>query len=208
MDCKMLDSIVKYDAFSDDQIQKLETCIADICTVFDTVTNGKFYSKNYRWDFYSDEAQPIFNIISPHLPKNTVVARSHILESFYPYELHTDIGHAGSTNIGEYTILIPLDDYNSQTFVFNEYSTTSNEFEDFKKDYTGDLKLKIPREDVLKLTHLHPKDVLHLSLKEKFIWKKGNLFAFDRRYYHCSDNYLKSGHTSKRAILIFTEKES
>jgi len=206
-----LDCIVKHNVFSDDQIHYLDTCIQNICTVWDYESDGKLYSKNHAWDFHSDEAKSVRDILEPHLPKNIKVNHSKIIESFYPYELHTDVYAGGddSSSDVQYTFIIPLDDYDSNTFVFNEYSYGgSNEFEDFKKQYTGDLKLKISREDALRLTHLYPKDLLYLSLKEKFTWKKGNMLAFDRNCFHCSDNYLKTGHTSKRAIILWTVKES
>jgi len=203
----LLDSIKKHSLFNDQDINRLESSIADICTVSEHVADGKMYNKAYRWDFYSKDAEDIKKIIEPNLPANATVTQSHILESFHPYELHTDVNHTGDTSSSQYTVIIPLDDYNSQTFVFNEYNSGTNEFEDFKAQYTGELKLRIPRDLVLTLTHLHPKDLMYLSLKETFHWDKGSMFAFDRKYYHCSDNYIRAGETSKRAILLWTVEQ-
>ena len=203
----LLDSIKKHSLFNDQDINRLESSIADICTVSEHVADGKMYNKTYRWDFYSKDAEDIKKIIGPNLPANATVTQSHILESFYPYEIHTDVKHASDKLRSQYTIIIPLDDYNSETVVFNEYNEKTNELKEFKETFSGSCELKIPVDTCLKLTHLHPTDLKYLSLKETFKWSKGSLFAFDRRYYHCSDNYLKSGETSKRAILLWTGEQ-
>lgn len=203
----LLDSIQKHRVLTEKEIHSLESSIADVCTTSEYVADGKVYNKKYGWDFYSDATQDIRSILEPHLPHSTYVTQSHILESYYPFELHTDVNHTGDSSASQYTVIIPLDDYNSQTFVFNEYNSGTNEFEDFKAQYTGELKLRIPRELVLTLTHLHPKDLMYLSLKETFNWDKGSMFAFDRKYYHCSDNYIRAGETSKRAILLWTVEQ-
>lgn len=202
----LLDSIHKQNVFTEQEIQSLESSIADICTISEHVTDGKMYARVYEWDFYSENAQKIKNILEPKLPVTTVT-QSHILDSFYPYEIHTDVKHNNDKVDSEYTVIIPLENYNSETVVFNEHNEHTNEFEDFKQSYSGSRELKIPIDMCLKLTHLHPKDLKYLSIKETFQWSKGSLFAFDRKYYHCSDNHLKSLDTSKRAILLWTSKQ-
>lgn len=203
----LLESIQKNNLFNADTVRCLDDCIKDVCTTSDHDIDGKLSNKTHRWDYYDDAAKCIREILDPHLPEGVTINQSHILESIYPFGLHTDVDHSGDTGTPQYTVIIPLDDYKSTTFVFNEYYESSNDFEDFKSEYTGELKLRIPKETVLTLTHLHPKDLMYLSIKETFEWTKGSLFAFDRKYYHCSDNYLKAGETSKRAILLWTVEQ-
>lgn len=203
----LLESIQKNNLFSADTVQCLDDCIMDVCTTSEYVADGKIYNRTHKWNYYDDANKCIREILDPHLPEGATINQSHILESLYPFELHSDVSHSGDTSTPQYTVIIPLDDYKSQTFVFNEYNESSNNFEDYKTEYTGELKLRIPKETVLTLTHLHPKDLMYLSIKETFEWTKGSLFAFDRKYYHCSDNYLKAGEKSKRAILLWTVEQ-
>ena len=200
----LLDSIHKHNVFTKSEIKDLENNIYDVSTTNEFILNGKKYNNKYGWNFYDSNTHYIRNIIEKHLPKNSKVTASHILESVIPFEIHNDINHTGDINKSQYTIIIPLENYNSQTFVFNEYSNKTNEFDDFKMKYKGKPKLRMSKETVLKLTHCHPKDLLYLTLKETFDWTQGSIFAFDRKYYHCSDNYLAAGETFKRAILLRT----
>lgn len=205
----LLDSIQKNNLFNADTVRCLDDCIMDVSKTKEFTSDGKTYTRQHEWNYYDDAAKCIREILDPHLPQGTTISHSHILESLYPFELHTDVNHSKDKdyNIPKYTVIIPLDDYKSTTFVFNEYNESGNDFEDFKSEYTGELKLRIPKEKVLTLTHLHPKDLMYLSIKETFEWTKGSLFAFDRKYYHCSDNYLKAGEKSKRAILLWTVEQ-
>jgi len=204
----LLETTIEEGVFGSDELSSIETDIMNQCTTKEhSSNNGKLYGNNHQWDFYNDNAKDIRNKLEKHIPSDTRVARSHILESFYPYEIHTDVNHSGSSSNPQYTFIIPLEDYESETFVFNEYATGTNEFEDFKTNYTGEKKLRIPKDKVLSLTHIHPKDIMYLSLKETFAWNKGSIFGFDRKYFHCSDNYMRSGLKSKRAIILWTDEK-
>jgi hypothetical protein len=66
-------------------------------------------------------------------------------------------------------------------------------------------KLKMdPKFCAGRLSHLHPHDMKYLSLHDTFTWNKGSVFAMDRRYFHCSDNYHRRGLNQKRAIVLWT----
>ena len=56
------------------------------------------------------------------------------------------------------------------------------------------------------LSHLHPNDLKYLTIKETFDWTRGSLFAFDRRYFHCSDNFVKKGVPTKQAIILWAQE--
>jgi hypothetical protein len=138
----------------------------------------------------------------------------HVLKSFKPYLLHNDVFSRRGINPRsfpnhepEYTILIPLDDDENSTIVFNEYSDTSNNFETWKQTFNGVPAVTIDKKIIVeKLTHIHPADIKYLTLHKIFQWKKGAMFAADRRYFHCSDNYKKRGHDSKKCVVIRTAR--
>jgi hypothetical protein len=174
----------------------------------DPVT-GKLWSDNYLWDYYSDDASEIRNILDPKIEKlfgkKLHMGLPHMLHSYDPYKLHTDVIHKNTYGTPEYTLLIPVDDIESSTIIFNESMKDSNEFEVYKKSNTQYDELQLD-EDLCKkqLSHLHIEDLKYLTLKEKFDWSPGALFAFDRSLYHCGDNFLINGLESKRCIIIWT----
>lgn len=168
---------------------------------------GKLIAKNIMWDYH--HCPEVGNILTPKLEnllqKKLIVPNAHILEARIPYLIHSDILHENQGHVPEYTMLIPLDTYDSITVCFNEWSDTSNDFEIFKQNYTGEKRLRMdPRFCANRLSHLHPKDLAYLTLHDTFAWNKGSVFAMDRRYFHCSDNFLKKGLSQKRAIVLWT----
>jgi hypothetical protein len=170
---------------------------------------GKIISNNIFWDYHlHPEIEKILTSkLENLLQKKLLVTDAHILESKIPYLIHTDFIHNNQGLKGinpEYTIIIPLDNYDSITVCFNEWAEC-NDFEIFKQNYQGEKKIKIdPKFCADCLSHLHPKDLMYLSLHDTFTWKKGSVFAMDRRYFHCSDNFPRRGLVQKRAIVLWT----
>ena len=130
-----------------------------------------------------------------------IIEDLHILESNIPYMIHNDFvtNHNLTprtpdwfcSHSPEYTIIIPIENYDSVTVIFNEAHEV-NDFERFKQEYNNDLSVKLDKQFILNnLTHLYPKDLRYLTLKSTHKWNKGNMFAVDRRYYHWSDNFVK-----------------
>jgi len=218
----LLPTITRTDLFSSSELNQAVELIKQIATEYhdtgtdyvDSGNNGRHAKRliatKYRWQYHDLLTREISDILTPVIErvinKKIQVSEAHILESEIPYLLHTDLLHKNNKSTPEYTIIIPLDNYDSYTVCFNEYSTNSNDFEEYKKNYTGELKLKIdPFFCAERLNHIYPKDLLYLSLHAAFKWNKGSMFAIDRRYYHCSDNYLKRDMLSKQAIILRTE---
>jgi len=169
---------------------------------------GKLVADITHWEY--DSQPEIANIITPKLEnllqKKLVVSSSHMLESRIPYLLHTDYKYLGPNP--EYTIMIPLDTYDSLSVVFDQWGVGEEaDFEIFKQNYQGEKKLNMdPKFCAERLSHVHPKDLMYLTLHDTFAWKKGSVFAFDRRRFHCGDNFVKKGLAMKKAIIIWTLK--
>jgi hypothetical protein len=169
--------------------------------------DNKLTSNSIFWDYYG--LTEVFNILDNPLKKllkiSFKVQSARILDSRNPYKLHTDYNHSGDQTVPAYTIIIPLEDYDSQTIVFNEFMEMTNEFEDYKKVNSPFENLQLdPKFCAKRLSHLHPSDLKYLSLLDTFDWKKGSMFAMDRRNFHCSDNYKKQNLNFKRGIVIWT----
>jgi hypothetical protein len=168
---------------------------------------GRVIATNIYWDYHQHpEVEKILTPKLEHLlQKKLIVTDAHILEAKIPYLIHTDFLHNNQGLNPEYTILIPLDTYDSITICFNERAENYNDFEIFKQNYSGETKLKMdPKFCANRLSHLHPKDLMYLTLHDTFTWNKGSVFAMDRRYFHCSDNFPKRGLVQKRAIVLWT----
>jgi hypothetical protein len=169
--------------------------------------SGQTISNNITWDYHAHlEIESILTAkIESLLQKKLIVTDAHTLESKIPYQIHTDFVHNNHGRNPEYTVLIPLDTYDSITVCFNEWAEDYNDFEIFKQNYQGEKKLKMdPKFCASRLSHLHPHDLKYLTVHDTFAWTKGSVFAMDRRYFHCSDNFIKRGLDQKRAIVLWT----
>jgi hypothetical protein len=215
--------------FSDSELECLTKIISENSKITidrgqnynDAVGIGRDYGKLIaEWhDLDFDDLPELKKNILPKINQaigcELIVQDLHMLTSYRPYMLHNDVTSVrGITRKEfkncepEYTIIIPLETCDSCTVVFNETHNASNNFEIFKKEYTDNLTLKLDKKLILeRLTHLHPKDLLYLSLHVLQPWNKGAMFAIDRRYFHCSDNFLKRNVVSKKSIVIRTVRK-
>jgi len=169
-------------------------------------TTGPLISKNYNWEYHDSATAEIRAILDPKFEqvfgRTLRVQKSHILEATIPFMLHGDYQHPGNEPgmIPEYTIIIPLGDYDSSTVVFNEWIEHTNDFKEYRKQFTERPKLKLdPKFCLDKLSHLDSSDLFYLTLKEVFPWTNGSMLAMDRRYFHSSSN---TG--NKRGIVMWT----
>lgn len=178
--------------------------------------SGRLVSEWHDVDFYA--LPGLQDLLVPKLTQSfgygLKIENLHILVSHIPYLLHTDVLSKRGLNPRsfpdhepEYTILIPLEDNENRTILFNEFCDGSNNFEHFKKNYAGTPAIRIDKKTILEnLTHLHPTDLKYLTLQKIFHWKKGSLLAVDRRYFHCSSNFQKHGTANKKCIVIRTAR--
>ena len=201
---------------SDSEIEKIQNLILDVSIndeYYQTVGGtDKLVAQYNIWNYNADNAKGIRDILDTKFNKifnnKSIILNSHILNAHYPYQLHSDYVHTDiKNNITEYrpgyTFIIPLETYDSRTYIFNEYLEKTNEFSVFKEHYQGELSLRLDKSDAKRLSHIHPTELFYLTLKEVFYWNKGSLHAFDRRYIHCSDNFLKTKHQIKRGLILW-----
>jgi len=169
------------------------------------------------WSFQMDAEvfHPIRDILMPRIKaqwvENIVINQSHVLESYLPYGIHTDV-LAGNFDLnGPYTaawtFIIPLDDYDTHTVVFNEQDEVCKSVGEWFN--TRGIKPydppRITEEQYQKyFSHILRSDLDYLSIEDIFRWKKGSVFAADRRKFHTSDNYIGNGINGKRAIIIWS----
>jgi hypothetical protein len=171
------------------------------------------HSANYHiFDPADSRYQDVMAILMPkfqqHFHPELFIQQIHILDSIDPYRVHSDVesGYLQSPTptTHAWTFIIPLDDYNSHTIVFNEGSEVKNlgEYIGVTQPYTS---ATVDDETYHKyFTHI-PQDLFQwLTIDQIFKWKKGSMFAAPRFRFHTSDNFLANGLTRKQAIVAWT----
>lgn len=167
----------------------------------------------YHFNLYLDEFRRAYEILVPKIHaefgNNVYIEQCHVLHSYHPYGIHTDtISVRPDYRLGEpsWTFIIPIEDVNSSTIVFNEKSA------DIKtvKDWINTHKIKpnsTPISDELYekyFTHCDKLFMKFLTIEDIFLWRKGSLFAASREKFHVSDNYRAHNIDCKKAIIIWT----
>lgn len=209
----MLPSVLEkgYKLFTDSEIDYLRDNIYSRGNKYEDFSKNKLTSYYYTWKFYNKDFADIKEILEPKIKTvidvDLIYDHTHILHSILPYSLHTDWYQERMIKsdkvVPAYTIIIPLDDYNSSTFVFQQ-SDTDKELSNL--DRTKILEDCVPHEIREKsLSHIKQSELDFLSIKEQFYWTKGSLHACDRRYVHCSDNYSED---FKSAIIIWSSMKN
>ena len=139
------------------------------------------------------------------------VGIADVLRAYVPYGVHTDgiFGEYGidDNHYGAYTCVLPLDNYNSSTIVFDQYYHKTKLIYDWIRDTNAQPIDKIDEETYKKyFSHIveYTDFFRYISIETFFPWKKGSLLAASRYKFHTSDNFLANGITEKRAIIMWT----
>lgn len=122
------------------------------------------------------------------------IEAAQILQVKLGSDLHTDYAVKRNQQEQEldgdpyYTLIIPHHDYHSHTVVFDQSADYNNFY--MYKDRNVPLENYINNQDWQKYcSHCWPEDQTYLTLDKACSWKKGKLLGFDRRRWHCSDNF-------------------
>jgi hypothetical protein len=169
---------------------------------------GKVTSTQQWINIESDFVKFIKNKLSTiDALKFNVIDGIQILRSKNPYDVHSDWVVTNNQvpiadpiiNPPTYTVIIPIVDGDYKTIIFDQ-SAKYNNFSKYKKlnhkienhceDYEWDKYCG----------HCIKDDQKYLTIKEVFHWKRGTMFVFDRRLFHCSANF---GNTPKMAIVMW-----
>lgn len=171
------------------------------------------HSANYHiFNPADSNYQDVMAILMPkfqeHFHPELFIQQIHILDSIDPYRVHSDVesGYLQSSTptTHAWTFIIPLEDYNSHTIVFNEGSETKDVGEYIKATQPYDYATVDDETYDKYFTHI-PRDLLQwLTVDQIFKWKKGAMFAAPRFRFHTSDNFLANGLTRKQAIVAWT----
>lgn len=200
---------------SADEIAVIEQCVeqhrTSETTHYDTHAAGH-NAVTYSIFLQMPQHQAIADILVPRFQQyfgnNISLDTTHILNSYVPYGIHTDVMSADFDSNGDktaaWTFIIPLADSNSNTVVFKQQHETIKTL-DAWIEATGATPHTI--DDNLHsryLSHVDRLDLRYLDVETIFPWRQGDLFAADRRKFHTSDNFPARGVKCKRAIVIWS----
>jgi len=119
-----------------------------------------------------------------------------------PLHVHSDYSNNSNGKDSYYAILFPLRfDGPCSTVVFKEKGEKSHiEMDDPKTDY------KYTDDQLSKVKHNKEFVLERLSYPETIDWHPGNVIVWDRRHFHCSDNFLTNETTYKDSLVLFTTR--
>jgi len=174
--------------------------------------HGQHHANYYYIKLYEHQPhQAISDILLPKLKSSLhseiYIDDCHIMESFIPYTPHSDTltPVPGPGYRHAWTIIIPLADYHSNTFIFEEECDWTKSVTEWVKK--NKVKPKNAISDYMYetyFTHCLKEEFKYLTIHDIFPWRKGWMNATSRVRFHTSDNYLSRGLSNKRAIVMWT----
>tara|TARA_X000001382_G_scaffold108932_1_gene84955 strand:+ start:100 stop:726 length:627 start_codon:yes stop_codon:yes gene_type:complete len=205
--------IVEYQDFLDEKLIELtNTLDTPVESFFDHpqgVFNGAETSRHQWFDQSSRLGQELVSRLEQlDYFKGNKVDGMQVTDMLKPYDVHSDyiVTHKQvpisdpKKSIPTYTTIIPLVLGDNKTVVFNEKANYNN-FQDYKKQNASGHG--VPKELWDQLCgHCHNEDRVYLTVKQVIEWKKGDLFAFDRLFFHSSANFEEP----KRAIVVWSSR--
>lgn len=156
---------------------------------------------------FEDVNDLIFSKIKKYFHPHIKIGNIQLVTQYLPYRAHTNAmfnEHLwNQDNYAAWIILVPLDTYNCNTVIFNEYS----------------FKTKIAPEYILERTHIDkidtdtynkyltlesPDTMRYFSIDETVEWTKGRGIAFSRYKFFGDDNFLNNKIAVKQSLMIST----
>jgi hypothetical protein len=134
----------------------------------------------------------------------------HILQSFNPYTIHHDFQHEPKQDVPNpaWTMIIPLEDYNSHTINFKQQPNNplSKTVDKWIKNENPPILNKITDKEYEKYFKgwISYESLKYLEIDRVFKWKKNKLYAASRFNFHCSDYFFMNNLTEKRAVVMWT----
>jgi len=213
-----IDTRIIKDFLSDEEILEIETIVAreskDLAFHAYQQPDNKLQAVTYHFDLEVQRWGRIKEIMSPkikqHFGSDLLANVGHILDSTTPYGIHTDVmsnfDPEGPLDPA-WTFLIPLENVDSHTIVFNEQCYETKSVSEWASRYQIEPKNIITEEEYQKyFSHACRNEISYLSMECVFPWQgnRGTLLAADRRKFHVSDNYKITGLQGKKAIIMWT----
>ena len=201
---------------SDQELATIERVVEQHRTDETTFVDGDHESGHnavtYSFFLWHPKYKEVADILEPKLKQqfgeNLQLPTTHILNAYVPYGIHTDVMSGGfdpaGPDVAAWTFIIPLDNYDSSTIVFKQKHETIKTLDKWVEAVKPEPHEINDEFHQRYLTHTDRLDQRWLTPEAVFPWRKGDLFAADRRKFHVSDNFPKHGLNCKRAIIIWS----
>lgn len=153
---------------------------------------GKLVAKFTKLNEYNEIQEFLKSKISTVLPREFSVGKIHRTKLFFPWDIHSDyfVDEFSNGHVPYYNFLIPLDDSESRTILFDQYTDNSPDFSNYKQSHAP---VKNPIDQTFwneNLSMCWPQDRQYLTVKHIMPWqKRGQLVGFPSKYFHSSDNF-------------------
>ena len=179
---------------------------------------GMHMADYWYMDLYENQRSPenarhkeIADILLPrfqhHFHHDICIDDCHIIETVVPYSIHSDTLTPVPIEGNEeaWTIIIPFDDFYSNTFIFEQRCPWTKSVQEWAAKENPP-KLNVISDDMYEryFTHCYRGDLEYLTIHDMFPWRKGWCNGTARSRFHCSDNYATRGLTTKRGIVAWT----
>jgi hypothetical protein len=209
-----IDTRIIHNFLNDDEIIELTKLIvkedgSNLYQDFEP-TDGYHVADTYYFNPYIPTNKRIYDILVTKIIKefgsNIFVDAGHILHSYHPYGIHSDVISTRSKGTPSWTFIIPLDHFDSNTIVFDQKSADIKTVEEWVETHKIDTLLTPISDELYQkyFTQCTKFFMDYLSINNIFPWEKGALFAASRENFHTSDNYLANGIKCKKAIIVWT----
>lgn len=209
------DDFIEIDAFfTESDLSRFETVIAGLGPGVDRVVpHGPFANQlitNYLDLFVDPDLRDWVQRFMEDLFQSPVSVESITrIKLFLPWDIHADF-YLERCRPGfqpYYNFLIPLEDIDSATVIFDQYTCGSNDFSEYKKAH-GKTHAPVDLEFWNNnLSMCWPHDREYVSLKHVMPrQRRGQLLGFPRRFFHSSDNFNVKHGTSKSFVQVRVDR--
>ena len=210
-DSKIIDNFL-----SDAEIDTIESMVMAVKPHenFNPTPSGEIVKSGdyYVFDYYDSHFAKVVEILAPKFQEafgqDLFFEQIHIFDCVDPYRVHSDVASGWKKSpeptVPAWTLIIPLDTYDSHTIVFKEGSIVKEPHE-YTKDvppYANPTIDAATRQQYF--SHIPGNVFDWLTIEDIFKWKKGSMFAAARFKFHTSDNFLANGIPGKRALIAWT----
>jgi hypothetical protein len=204
------------DFLTPDEISAIERIVEHHRTDQTTFVDGDHESGHnavtHSFFLWMPQYRGIADILIPrlkqHFGSQLKLSTAHILNAYVPYGIHTDVMSGGfdpaGPDLAAWTFIIPLDTYASNTVVFEQHHETIKTLDVWVAETNPEPHAIDDEFHQRYLSHTDRLDLRWLTPESVFPWRKGDLFAADRRKFHVSDNFPAAGLDCKRAIVIWS----
>jgi len=200
--------------FSSQDLEKFEKAIAELEPGVDHVVAHGPFANQLITNYINLLPNPaikkwVYDFMRQLMGQDISIGSIVRIKLFLPWDIHADY-YAERCESGYqpyYNFLIPLEDIDSATIIFDQTTNSANNFSEYKQTHE---KCQTPIDIDFWNKHLSmcwPQDREYVSLKHVMpLQRRGQLLGFPRRFFHSSDNFNVKHGVSKSFVQIRVDK--